>query len=340
MSKRKIILIIVSLFLIIGPFFINIYSFYKLISIILGIILLDVSFTINKKINIFLLFYLPILLLIFTYALDYIKTYTLDLSPIYIIENKINDNVSIYNSLFYRVIKCNDEYIFDNQYKKNFVCDSSLIKEININKLLNEPEESYKEYKKDFIKVTGKISKISGTSSFLMQAYTEVEGRLNGYVKFNETSSLKINTFGIDISNYRVYDYITIIGYLDEYNKKEQELILTNVKVEENNIYDRFDIQVIESSECNNNLKEYASDLYSYCIENVYLDYKVDKYELSYAIKDKKIIFDELKNMGELETIDNIKLYKLEKFNILECSNEKNILINKNGRLDYSLCEE
>ena len=340
MRKEKLVLIIISLILIIVPFFINIYSIYKLISMCLGITLLDVSFAINKKVNIFLLIYLPILLLIFTYSIDYIKTYTLNLRPIFVFENKINDKVSIYNSLFYRVYKCNTEEFFDNNYETSFMCETNLIEEININKLLNEPKESYKKYKNDFIKVSGKISKISGTSSILLQAYTKVDGSVNGYVKFNETSKLKVDLAGVDISKYKIYDYITVVGLLSDFDKKNQEMILTNVKIEETNLYNEYTYQIIESSNCSKKLEEYTDNFYTYCIENIYLDYKVDKYELSYVLKDKKINLNDLITNSKLEETGNYKLYKLEKFDILSCNENKNILINKNSKVDYSLCEE
>ena len=340
MKKKKLILIIISLLLIVVPYFINVYSIYKLISLSIGIILLDLSFIFGKKVNIFLLIYLPIVLMIFTYGLDYIKTYTLKLSPIYVFENKINEKVSIYNSLFYRVYECDDIHYFDNNYKKNFICNTELVEEININKLLNEPKESYKEYKNEFIKVTGKISKISGTSSIEMQAYTEVDGQVNGYVKFNETSKLIINLNKIDISNYKIYDYITVVGLVNDYDKKNNEITLIDTKVEERELYSEYEIHVIESDKNKLGLKEYIDDYYLYGIENIYLDYKIDKYELSYALKDKKITFEELIKDAEIETEENTKLYKLEKFNILSCSENKNYIINKNEKVDYSLCEE
>lgn len=337
--KKKVFLIIFSIILIIIPFFINVYSIYRLISVCLGITLLDISLITVKKARIFLLIYLPILLLIFTYSIDYMKTYILDLRPIFVIKNKINNNVTIYNSLFYRIYKCGEDEYFDNNYEKNFMCKTDLIEKIDINVLLNDPKISFKEHKNDFIKVVGKISKISGTSSIEMQAYTEVEDKLNGYVKFNETSKLIINLDGLDISNYKIYDYITIVGLLDSYDKKINTLNLTDIKIEENNLYSEYDIHVIESSNCTKELKEYVNNYYLYCLENIYLDYKVDKYELSYALKDKKITMGELLKDTLVEEIDNIKVYKNEKFNILSCNENKNIIINKNEKIDYSLCE-
>lgn len=340
MNKNKIVLILISVLFIVVPFFINVYSIYKLISVCVGIIILDVSFIFSKKINMFLLIYLPILLLIITYSLDYLKVYTLKLSPIFIFENKINDDVSIYNSLFYRLYKCSDKEYFDNNYQKSFMCDTKLIEDLNINKLLNEPKNSFKEYKNDFIKVTGKLSKISGTSSIELQAYTEVDASLNGYVKFNETSKLVINLEGIDVSNYKIYDYITVVGLLSDFDKGSDTLTLINTKIEENNLYNNYDIHVIESNKCENKLKEYTDNFYLYCLENIYLDYKIDKYELSYALKDKKITINELIKNSKVEEIEKYKLYKLEKFDILSCNEQKNILINKNEEINISLCEK
>jgi len=340
MKKRKIFLLIISLLLIVVPFFINIYSIYKILSICLGIILLDVFLAMKEKVNIFLLVYLPIILIIFTYAIDYLKTYAFNLSPIYVFENKINDNISVYNSLFYRIYKCDNKYIFDNNYEKNFVCETKLLDEISINKLLNEPLESYKKHKNDFIKVTGKISKIIGTSSIELQAYTFVDGSVNGYVKFNETSKLIIKLDDIDISNYRIYDYITVVGLLNSYDKDSQKLIMVNSKIEDNNLYSNFTYHVIESNNCSKNLKEYTNNYYTYCLENIYLDYGIDKYELSYALKDKKINFEKIVENSEMTENENKITYELEKFRVLVCSENKNILVNKNEKIDYSWCEE
>ena len=146
MKKRRLFFIIFSLLLIIIPFFINAYNIFRLLIVILGIILLDLSLVIDKKKHIFLLLYLPIVLLVLVYSVDYIHTYMWDLKSIFVLENKINNKVSVYNSLFYRVYKCDNEYIFDNNYEKNFACSEELLDQIDINIFLNEPIESYKKY--------------------------------------------------------------------------------------------------------------------------------------------------------------------------------------------------
>jgi len=340
MGRKNIVLIITGFILISIPFFINYYSVYKLISIISGIILIEINFIIQKNRNIFAIICLPIILILITYGVDYFNNYVFNIKSIYVLENKINDNVSIYNSLFYRVFKCDNKYIIDHQYKSSFLCNGDLLDNIDINKLLGEPKESYKKNKNKFIKVTGKVSQINGTSSLYLQAYFKNADDLNGYVKFNETSKLIINLNGVDISSYRIYDYITVVGYLNNFKEENQELFLIDTKIDNNYLYDKYDIQVIESNKCNNEIIKYIDNLYTYCIDNIYLDYKVDKYELSYAFKDKKISYKDLINNAERKILEDIELYKLEKFNILSCNGKKYILVNKHTKLDYSLCKE
>jgi len=340
MNQKRVVLIIISFLFIIVPFFINYYSIYKMLSVALGIILLEISFVISKKFNKFIILYLPIIIIILTYGIDYFKTYTFNSKSIYVLESKINNKVSVYNGLFYRVFKCNNEYVLDNLYKKSFVCSTKLLDNIDINKLLSEPKESYKKYKNKFIKVTGKVSQVNGTSSIYLQAYFDNEDNLNGYVKFNETSKLIVKLDNLDVSKYKIYDYITVIGYVSDFEKENQELILTEVKLEDNNLYDNYEIQIIQGSECNNEIKTYTDNLYTHCIDTVYLDYNVDRYELSYVLKDKKIHFEDLIRNAEVEVLEDYKLFRLKQFDILSCSEEKNILINKNTKLDYSWCEE
>lgn len=340
MNNKKKILLLLGIVLITLSFLINVFSIFRLLILCIGIILIDISLVINKKRNIFLITYLPIILLIFTYSLDYLKTYTLNLKPIYVFENKINDKVSVYNSLFYRVFKCNNEYIFDNNYEKNFACETSLLENIDINKLLNEPKESFKTYKNDFIKVTGKISRIIGNSSIELQSYTITGNNINGYVKFNETSKLIVKLKDIDTNEYKIYDYITVVGLLESFDAYSNKLTLIDTKLEENNLYKDFNIEVIEKNNCDNTLSEYFDNYYTLCLENIYLDYNVDKYELSYALKDGKITFDKLLENASKEEFENKTIYKLEKINVLSCSLNKNVLLSKNEKIDYSLCEE
>ena len=338
MKNKNIIILIVSLILIIVPFFINAYTILKLISLVVGIMLFDVYLVTLKKVGLFWLIYLPILLLVFTYSLDYIKTYTLDMSPIYILENKMNKDVSVYNSLFYRIYKCEDEYIFDNEYQMNFACDTKLMNDMDINTLLAEPSTSYRKYSHKFIKVTGKISKIIGKSKIEMQEYTTSDKDINGYVKFNDESKLVIYLNEEEIKNYKIYDYITVVGLLDNFKKNEEELTLINTKVEDNDLYSHYKLEVIESNTCDKSLKEYTDNFYTVCIDDVFVNYDVGNYELDYVLKDGKFTFEDLIKDAEVKNEDNHNIYELDKFNILSCNN-KNIIMKKDLEFDYSLCD-
>ena len=339
MKKRRLFFIIFSLLLIIIPFFINVYNIFRLLIVILGIILLDLSLVIDKKKHIFLLLYLPIVLLVLVYSVDYIHTYMWNLKSIFVLENKINNKVSVYNSLFYRVYKCDKEYIFDNNYEKSFACSEELLDQIDINIFLNEPIESYKKYKNDFVKIYGKISKIVGKSTIELQDYIVTDNSINGYVDFKDTSKLTINVYDEDISLYRIYDYIEVIGRVDSINKDNNEIILEDTKIVDNNLYDNYTLEVILKDKCDNNLTKYSDDTYTKCIQNIYLDYGVNKYELSYVLKTGKVKLDNILSNAKVEEDKGIKIYILDKFKIMECNNKK-ILLNKDEREDYSWCEE
>lgn len=338
--KKKLFILIIGLLLITIPFFINVYSIYKLIFLCLGIILVDVYFALKNKSNILLLFYLPILLLVFTYALDYFKIYTFKLSPIFVLENNMNSDISIYNSFLYRVYKCENEYIFDNNYEKSFMCNTNSLKEMDINTVLSDLDGFYKKEHGNFVKVTGKISKITGTSNILLESFSETEKSLNGYVKFDKNSHLKIIIDGEDISNYHIYDYITVVGLLTNYNKTNNELILTDIKIEDKNLYSNYKVHIIEND--NKDLQKYMDNFYTYKIENIYLDYGIDKYELAYALKDKRIVFENFIKDSEIEQINNSTMYKMDKLNILKCNDKKIILTSSDTnmkKLEKNYCQ-
>ena len=54
--KRKLILILIGLSMTIIPYFINVYSIYRLLSVLVGLILLEIGLIINKKVKLKFLF--------------------------------------------------------------------------------------------------------------------------------------------------------------------------------------------------------------------------------------------------------------------------------------------
>lgn len=335
---KKKILIIISFLLMLIPFFINSYNLLRMVSLLCGIILLGYLISGKKKINIFMVVYI-VLIIVSTYSVDYLLSCLYVRVPIYSFENKSNEYVSTYNSILYRVYNCNGINYFDNNYQKEFSCDPTLISNTDINKVLNEPENFYKENKKDFIKVTGKISKINGNSSLILRSYKiDDDNTLNGYVVFNESSSLEIKINNkMDISHYKIYDYITVVGEIYKY--ENNTIYMDNVVIEDKDLYSNYKLSVIKPTSCHG-LEEYTEHYYTYCLANIYVDYGIDKYELSYALKDKKITFDNLKNNYlAMEEKDEKDLYTLDNFKILVCNEDKIILLNKDTKNEYNVCE-
>lgn len=338
--KKKIFYTIGLIFMII-PFFINVYSIFRLVSLLCGIIIILLTFNNFKstKFNILIFIYLGFILFVNTYCIDYLLASFLDYYPIYTYRYKSNENVKVYNSIFYRVYDCKGSLVFDNNYSKEYACNTSLIESDDINKVLSDKKAYYKNNHDKFVKITGKVSKINGNSSIELRSFViDEDNTLNGYVVFDKNSQLDIMINNkMDVSHYKIYDYITVIGRVDRL--MNNTITLADVVIEENDLYEDYTLSVIEPTECNE-IKEYVDGYYTYCISNIYLDYGIDKYELSYALKDKKITFDNLKRKYlKLEEQEDLDLYYFEKFNILVCNENKKIILNKNSVETYSFCE-
>ena len=228
------------------------------------------------------------------------------------------------------ILTCIFSYFVINKHSNSVI-------ETTSNELLNNLPNNYKNYYKKRITISGKISKIEGEKYIYLQAYFD-NSELNGYVKFNDTSSLKIHVENIDVSSYKIYDYIKVTGVIHHYDKKNNMLIMVNTELEENSIYDNYNFEVIQKKECNNELTRYIDSIYTTCIKNIYINYQIDKYELSYALKDKKITLEQIIKNSNIKNENNITTYELEEFNILRCSNDKYILLDKNSEIDNKLC--
>ena len=85
---------------------------------------------------------------------------------------------------------------------------------------------------------------------------------------------------------------------------------------------------------------------YYYGINSLNVKYDQDNiYELSYVLQDEKLTFDDLVDDMDFKIISNkdeeevAKVYNLEKFNVIECSNNKKIVANKNNKVNSDICE-
>ena len=343
MKKRLIVLLGFGLTLMIVPFLINIYSIFRIISLLVGIILITVSLCLKKKRNIFYIILVPLIMLVFSYGIDTLLFYTLKRVPVFSYAIKSSDKMRTYNSFFYRVFDCNGNLTLDYGYTKNYVCSNDCLDAININSFMQDAEESFKKYHHKFVHIYGKISKITGNENIELASFTESNNTLNGYVNFNLNNILIVNTEE-NLSKYRIYDYVDVYGKVTSIN--DGKITLTNTKLVASNIYDTYSFEIIASDDnkLTNLVKE--KKYYYYGLNTINVKYDGDNiYELSYLLTDDRFKFDDLIKGKEYEVFKNdedveiAKKYKLEKFDLLECSNGKKIVANSKSKANQSICD-
>lgn len=342
MKKRHIIVLGIGISLCILPFLINIYSIFRIISLVLGIILIITSLYLKKKRNILYLILVSLIFVTLFYGIDTLLFFSLKRVPVFSYEVKSSNKMSTYNSFFYRVFDCDKDLILDYGYKKNYVCSTDLIDAININSFMQDSDASFKKYRGKFVHIHGKISKITGNENIELASFTESDNSLNGYVNFNLDNILVVNT-NENLSKYRIYDYIDVFGLVDK--QSDGKITLTNTLLVSSNIYDNYSFEIILGSDktLTNLVKE--KNYYYLGITSVNIKYDQNNiYELSYLLLDGRINFDELVENVEYTTfkddeeIEVAKKYSLEKFDIIKCSNEKVIVANPKINVNKDVC--
>ncbi|MBQ6687147.1 MAG: hypothetical protein IJN03_01325 [Bacilli bacterium] len=348
-NKTKLILILSGLALILIPYFINVYSILRMISVICGIIVLVAGIVIDIADKLWRIVILPILFLIITLALDFGVSHLFKTIPVFSDKLVSSKDVIVYNSLFYREYSCNGKITIDNLYKKSYLCDPDDLEENDVSSFLNNVLENYNKHKNTFVKIAGKISKLNGTYNLELQAYTLTEESTNGYVQFSDNITLEVNFNEIqDLTKYNVYDSISIIGRIDEIIKKGSNYIirLYDSIILESDLYKSYEISVVEKNSCVNDKAKYVETdegtYYTSCLNNIFVKYDSENvYDLSYVLKDKKITIDTLTNNSiETTEVNGNKLYNLEQFKILSCGNKKEFIIgNSSLGLESPYCD-
>ena len=346
MKKKSIIFIVLGAILLIIPFCLSSYSILRLILLALGIFLIALSLVFVKKRNIFLIIITPLILICLSYAIDTFMFYKFNRIPIFVYEIKSSDSMSTYNSFFYRIFDCDGNLKLDYGYLSDYVCSDDDLDTIDINTFLSDPTKAYDEYKNKFVKLSGKISKISGEENIELSSFTTTDGSLNGYVNFNTNYVVRVNVFE-SLSNYRIYDNITVIGRVANMTEEKDVTIinLIDTKLIPSDIYDTYSYEIV-----NNDKKELVSlestqNYYLYGISSLTVKYtNNDIYELSYLITDARFTLDTIvgnisaRNIYDDEEVLQARTYELEKFNVMVCKNDKKIIANKDFDLTIDLC--
>ena len=347
---KKRIFLFLGILLILVAFLISFYTFFRVIMLFIGIGLIILSFTMNKNKKYIFLIILTISLFVGSYWIDYFLFSKFNHIPIYVYKIESSKKVKVYNSFFYRIYSCDKNLILDSNKTKPYVCGKNDLEEHDINAFIPEVISSFKDYNQKFIKLNGKISKISGVDTLELSTYKEAEDSLNGYVEFNTDYTVRIKVDNFDLASLRIYDNITVIGSVYNLEKVEETYIVTlaDPLIIPSNIYNDYTFDVVESD--SNELVSFVDKTNDYILglSNIFVHFDQDNvYELSYLITDSRItVKDLIKDVEYSELKDDeetvkAKKYELEKFNILTCEkNDKVIFANKKSKLNIDMCEK
>lgn len=326
-SKRLTSLFFGVLFVVFG--FVTKTIILRPILVVLGIILLTISNSIernNKKIFIPLFF---ILFSLFIIALDYLIVGAFKKAPIFSYSIVKTADSTVYNAIGYRVWICNDKnntFKVDNLYKLGYYCSSYNITAENIDNILPKLYNNFELYQDAYIKVTGRISSIISNQELYMQIYDE---------QFDDDYVLDVqfNFSTEEITKHKILDEVTLIGKVAS---KEGNIIkivdsnfMTKSDISNSNLSYKFDV--------NSNIYcAYDKELwfkldnrvyYRSCINSIDINVNNESYDLSFALKNNIVSLDDLKDLSEgflTNSKDESKIYIYNSFKILECNNSVN----------------
>ena len=265
-------------------------------------------------------------------------------------------NTKVYNSLGLRVWQCNKDkkvFIFDLFNNNGYMCDAEDIEAIDSNSFLNSIVSNYSEYKNKYIKLKGKISKKTGQNYLEMQPYEASSIKINGEVSFADNITLRIlfKNHTEELNDYDIYDDIVIVGLIKnlENSNNKYVIYMDEAKVVSNINLNAFEVGITSENTCSEKRLVYNSlehDIYTYCLQNIFINYPDNQYELANALSSNKLQIEDLYN-DPLEVIhndtDDSNLYKFSDYSIIVCdaATSKDIIIgNKKMNFDSVVCNK
>lgn len=335
------LLLLVSVILIITSLLMKTSNAIRPILWIIAIIVFAINLKRNTKFTKSKTIIISLIILFASIIIDGVIVYTFKRIPVFTYNIIKKDNNIVYNSLGLRVWQCNEDD-YDNLtvvpfYKKGYMCNAKEIETVDINTFLNSVVQNHDEYKNNYVKIKGKISKKSGINSIEMRPYTKTENQVNGYVEFSDNITLKIlfKDNSINLDSYDVYDEITIVGIVKnmESNQGNHTIYMSDAILVSSINFEEYSLTVTKEKKCSKEaVAMYSNDeiaLHKYCLKEVLVTFPDGQYELSSTISSNKITIDSLfKDPVKQETDANgSELYKFEDYSILVCANKKDIYI-------------
>ena len=339
--KRKKYALIIGIIFILIALLINKSTVIRLLLSLLSIGCISTSICYKEK---ELKHFIPLIVMLLLFSsmiLDTIVSYTLKRFPIYSYNIITNKNTKVYNAIGIRVWQCDknsDKLIVTPFYSKGFTCDPEDMEAIDSNAFLEAIQNDYNEYKNNYIKIRGKISKISGSNIVDMQPYEESDLTIDGHVSFFENITLRIilnEDKGLE--KYDIYDDITIVGVVKnlETSNNQTVIYMYEGKVVSNIDLNDYEITVITDKQCQNIpiflYEDEENRIYTYCVNDVMITYDRDNiYDLQSAFASNKINIDTIVNSMKLDKKEkNQELYTSKNYNIIKCDNNYIIGYNK-----------
>lgn len=351
-NNKKIILLIIAIVLFLVALFINRPNVIRLILTIISIALIVLYCGLkNKKQSIVL----AILVLLATVIIDSLIASLFARIPIYAYNINTSGNVRVYSSIGYRIWQCDKNNYKDLKadvfYNKGYICNPDDIEEIDSNVFLNSVVENYEEYKNNYVKIRGKISKKNSQNSIEMQPYETTSITINGYVTFADNITLKIlfNENIKELDLYDIYDEIVVIGVVKNLEHEDDHFIiyLGESRLISETTYDKYDIIVNKEATCSAEktilYSTETDEVYSYCLDEIVIDYGNSKFELAHALSSGKIVLDDLyKDFVSLDKDDKEnELYKFKNYSLIKCNKatSKDIIIGpEDMKIDSITC--
>ena len=280
---------------------------------------------------------------------DYLVVCVFKKVPIFAYNIVTNGDTTVYNALGYRVWKCSDTDTLkvDPLYKLGYYCSISNMKSEDINNLLPVLISDFAEYQDTYVKLTGKVTKVSDNHSIIMATYTEDD---NG-ITYDDSTKINVN-FNIpskSISDLNANETITIAGKVDKLTTEDG-----------NNIIRLIDSSIVSSVEVDNSAYNFSVDdniyckydkelwfetsdniYYKSCINDLNITLNNNQYNLMNAIKNNNITLKDLESEASgylTNSKDSSIIYTYDNFKLLICdsSNSKDVII---GRTSMSFSD-
>ena len=352
--KLNFILIILSIILLIISFIINKSTVIRPIFWIIAISLLGLNIFYNNKLKITTIIIVILLFFGGSIILDGILSVTFKRIPVFAYNIITSGNTKVYNAIGIRIWQCDkNDYkniIVDPFYKDGYMCDSENIDVLDSNSFLNSIVSNYSEYKNKYIKIKGKISKKTGQNYIEMQPYEVKSITVNGYVTFADNITLRIlfKNNSKELDDFDIYDEITVLGIIKNLEMEDNKYIvyMNESEVISNINLKEFNISVTESNSCNTDKKlifsNETNNVYNYCLEEMIVSYPDNnKYEIAHALSSNKLNISDLL-IDPVDTINNEKenmiIYRFESYSALVCNNKDIILGKKDMSFDDMVC--